>query len=166
MYRLRALPLPQQTFVALDFPGFDSKHQRVPMTKTKQLLDRLVAVEKLVLRIGAQVMLIKNLKQGRLVNGSVGRVIAFEEIGKSQFEVAKEDNNRKDKDRLLHRVELENAQSTNPEHSQAQATKWPVVQFESGPTLLCVPVSFTVENSAGRVEAQRDQVRVLGTILE
>lgn len=107
-------------------------------------------------------MLIKNMKQGELVNGSIGKVIAFEAIGQSQFEVAKVESDRKNKDGpVLHLVEPEKIEAAGPGSTQGQdRPKWPVVKFDNGTTLLCVPVAFTVLNSLGTVEAQRDQVRM------
>jgi len=136
------------------------------------LLDHLVAPEKLFLRLGAQVMLIKNMRQGQLVNGSIGKVIAFEAIGQSQFEVAKVETDRKSKNEpVLHQVEPEKIlQATTTtattaaapgSTSQQSPPSWPVVEFENGITLLCAPVAFTVLNSLGSVEAQRDQVPLI-----
>jgi len=172
MHRLRALELPQHPYIARDFPGFDSKKQIVPMKTAKKLLDHLVAPEKLFLRLGAQVMLIKNMRQGQLVNGSIGKVIAFEAIGQSQFEVAKVETDRKSKNEpVLHQVEPEKIlQATTTtattaaapgSTSQQSPPSWPVVKFENGITLLCAPVAFTVLNSLGSVEAQRDQVPLI-----
>jgi len=38
---------------------------------------------------------------------------------------------------------------------------WPVVHFTNGRELLCIPVDFTVDNSLGFMEAQRDQVPLI-----
>ncbi len=94
------------------------------------------------------------------MNGTIGKVIAFEAIGQSQFEVAKVQNDRKSKNEpVLHRVEPEKIQAAAPGSIQGQSPPtWPVVEFETGTILLCPPVAFTVLNSLGSVEAQRDQV--------
>ena len=35
---------------------------------------------------------------------------------------------------------------------------WPAVQFQQGPLMLCVPLSFEVINAEGNIEAVREQV--------
>jgi hypothetical protein len=50
-----------------------------------------------ILQVGAQVMLIKNLRQGVLVNGSIGKVIEFRtpyDARKTQTEISDEDQNK------------------------------------------------------------------------
>lgn len=34
---------------------------------------------------------------------------------------------------------------------------WPLVQFQSGRVMLCIPVTFEVYNADGKIEAQRVQ---------
>jgi ATP-dependent DNA helicase PIF1 len=46
--------------------------------KRQKLLDNMMAVGTLELKVDAQVMLVKNVSE-TLVNGSVGRVLAFED---------------------------------------------------------------------------------------
>lgn len=36
---------------------------------------------------------------------------------------------------------------------------WPVVEFQNGDKMLCIPDTFEVHNADGRIEAQRTQVR-------
>ena len=48
-----------------------------------------------------------------------------------------------------------------PRPSTDDKTEYPVVEFENGDSCLCPPLSFTVVNVFGRVEASRDQVRQL-----
>lgn len=71
--RLRALPGALMTYTAHDQSnmGFTSS----------QLDDRLMAPSRLRLKIGAQILLIRNLEQGQLVNGTVGRIVGFGEEG-------------------------------------------------------------------------------------
>lgn len=47
----------------------------------------------------------------------------------------------------------------NPDDPSPQGRVWPVVHFTNGRELLCIPLDFTVNNSLGMMEAQRDQVR-------
>lgn len=59
---------------AMPFHADDSGDD--PRDKVKKALENVMAPETLVLKIGAQVMLLKNMENG-LVNGSVGKVVAF-----------------------------------------------------------------------------------------
>lgn len=55
------------------------------------ILKQCMASPKLTLKVGAQVMLIKNLSQ-HLVNGSLGIVTAFTKVGKTEYPVVKFSN--------------------------------------------------------------------------
>ncbi|KXN81110.1 ATP-dependent DNA helicase PIF1 [Leucoagaricus sp. SymC.cos] len=77
-WRLKQLPGSLQTYEAQDHKGVDHKNQPISYEQMLSLLDRLVAPKTLELKVGAQVMLVKNLKQGILVNGSIGRVVRFD----------------------------------------------------------------------------------------
>ncbi|KAH9919133.1 uncharacterized protein B0H18DRAFT_882148, partial [Fomitopsis serialis] len=102
-------------------------------------------------QVGAQVMLIKNLVQGQLVNGSLGRVVAFStprDARKCGTDIAKEAPN--------------GAEKQKPDQHTLQVAEnyiWPIVEFRNGHTLLCIPATFEAINADGRVEATRHQVR-------
>jgi hypothetical protein len=84
------------------------------------------------------------LIQGRLVNGSVGRVIGFStavEALKQHLEIAK----------------VEGAPELYADPSKKDQL-WPLVKFTNGALLLVVPQEFTINNADGGVEARRDQV--------
>lgn len=66
--RLSAIHTPSYPFVARD--------SGPPTEQRAKLLAAMMAVERLELKVGAQVMLIKNMDE-KLVNGSVGRVLGF-----------------------------------------------------------------------------------------
>lgn len=98
---------------------------------------------------------VQNLVQGELVNGSVGKVVAFSTP----------------RDALQHGSELARTKkgSGTEDHPEGEADEisteilegknvWPLVEFSSGRRLLCVPASFEVNNLIGKVEAQREQV--------
>ncbi|KAG1749645.1 uncharacterized protein EDB91DRAFT_1007178, partial [Suillus paluster] len=100
-------------------------------------------------QVGAQVMLIKNMVQGELVNGSVGQVVRFntsEEALKSATPIVTEEG-------------LKGGLSTKSEiPANYDNSQWPVVRFTCGRELLCVPTDFTVNNADGGTEARRRQV--------
>jgi hypothetical protein len=94
----------------------------------------------------------KNIEQGVLVNGSVGKVIEFlttreakdREITVAMPALPSNDN--------LHLIN--NHQFTSKE-------RWPMVRFTNGRELLCAPVTFTVEGFKGNIEAHRLQVPLI-----
>ena len=88
--------------------------------------------------------------QGELVNGSLGQVVGFNTVVRARAsgtDIAKEDP-EKNHDR-------------KPDMSMMGSVErrvWPVVRFQTGQTLLCVPATFEAINAANRVEAKRYQV--------
>ncbi|GAA5849249.1 hypothetical protein JCM8547_006492 [Rhodosporidiobolus lusitaniae] len=72
--RLRALPGEEKVFKAED--GGREYDQAKANGRRSTVLDNFMAPEQLVLKVGAQVMLIKNLDT-TLVNGTVGTVVGF-----------------------------------------------------------------------------------------
>jgi ATP-dependent DNA helicase PIF1 len=75
--RLNALKTETQTYRSHDIPGRTDDGQRVSQEGAARLLEKLIATREITLKVGAQVMLIKNLRQGILVNGTLGKVLAF-----------------------------------------------------------------------------------------
>ncbi|KAI5828561.1 hypothetical protein K523DRAFT_276526, partial [Schizophyllum commune Tattone D] len=100
-------------------------------------------------------MLIRNLVQGILVNGSVGHVIAFKTPIDARL------------DRLdiagLSMLALDLPQGSRDQErfESVKERVWPLVRFGNGRELLCVPQDFTVENGGGEVEARRVQVPLI-----
>ncbi|KAH7912986.1 hypothetical protein BJ138DRAFT_1147006, partial [Hygrophoropsis aurantiaca] len=78
--QLQRLPGPEYSYRAMDSRGFNMTYTRITKPQAEQLLDRLVVPREINLRIGAQVMLLRNLPPTPLVNGSVGQVIEFVSI--------------------------------------------------------------------------------------
>ncbi|KAH9165820.1 hypothetical protein EDB89DRAFT_1911107 [Lactarius sanguifluus] len=135
-------------FNAVDRPGFDERGNPVPHNEMARLLDRIVALPTVVLKTGAQVMLIKNLVQGHLVNGSVGKVIGFF----TGLEAARRG------------VDLACRETPEDERRNAVKqcpTRWPLVKFTNDLEFLCSPEEFTVDGALGNVEASRTQVPLI-----
>ena len=97
----------------------------------------------------------QNVVQGKLVNGSIGRVIGFStprEAREREVDVAK--------------TEEEQAQSQDPSQEfryrvlaeDAERNSWPEVKFQNGLVLLCIPTMFDAVNAEARIEATRKQV--------
>ncbi|KZT06267.1 uncharacterized protein LAESUDRAFT_653615, partial [Laetiporus sulphureus 93-53] len=106
--------------------------------------------------VGAQVMLIKNMVQGELVNGSVGRVIQF-----STPREALEAGTQLAQPKSGHESAAERNTEKVPDEIMNGKNVWPVVRFTNGMTLLCIPNAFDVNDASGRVQAVRNQVRYL-----
>ncbi|KAM6498375.1 hypothetical protein JOM56_006323 [Amanita muscaria] len=134
--RLSQLDVKSHLYNARDIPGSDSNGARVTIVQMERLLDRLVALKQVVLKVGAQVMLVKNLEQGALVNGSLGKII--------DFISAAEPPQDRSKVMLFERDKL-----------------WPVVQFTNGRTKCILPEEFTIDNASGEAEATRVQVPLI-----
>ncbi|KAI0651482.1 hypothetical protein C8Q79DRAFT_38298 [Trametes meyenii] len=194
--RLNKLPGNPILFRARDLPGRDAKGECLPPQRVERALKDVIAPEKLNLKIGAQVMLIKNIIQGVLVNGSVGRVVGFykpRDALKMGIEIALPDRRERNEPDVPLRA-IDEPGNTNPTTQRTQPTQpaptaptgsqapdaraqriqqilqlntiWPAVQFENGPTQLCVPLTFEVVNAEGMVEAVRDQVPLILAIFE
>jgi len=151
--QLRQLPGGPQSYESMDTPGYDSKGEIISQQKVERVLERLVAAKMVSLKVGAQVMLIKNLIQGKLVNGSVGQVVGFStshEALNNHTEIAQVDDTK----------DPQAAQKIVNRAAQNDRV-WPVVRFTNGMTMLVVPVEFTVNNAEGATEASREQIPLI-----
>ncbi|KAJ8468581.1 hypothetical protein ONZ45_g17199 [Pleurotus djamor] len=148
--RLDALPGKPVVYRANDRPGIDANGRPVSKEAMIRLLERLVAPNEIVLKVDAQVMLIKNLVQGELVNGSVGRVIRFAKVK----DVAR--------NAIIKADEKANAKANRKDPSPDDLDcEYPLVRFTNGREMLCVPSEFTVDTATGDVEASRTQVPLI-----
>ncbi|KAJ2919333.1 hypothetical protein MD484_g1110, partial [Candolleomyces efflorescens] len=185
--RLEEICEPEVLYRAVDTGGIDIHGEWIPKYKIPELLDRLtLALDTQKLKIGAQVMLIKNVVQGELVNGSVGTVIAFATVEEAiQHHIRIAGVNPEDKkfqgsveDTLIEvskalKLKLSEPGSAGEEqkplsHGQRESDpqfsieeKWPLVRFTDGRLLLCTPVKFTVVGIKGNLEATRQQVPLI-----
>lgn len=186
--RLNRIKEEPRQYVATDVPGYDPEGKPISFQQMERLLERLVAPKCIILKVsvlisrgacwgadrnhtlqvGAQVMLIKvkpqstasetielnrtlqNLVQGSLVNGSIGRVTDFlttSEAKSSGVPIAS-----------VNEQNLKPNAPHIPESMMRSNAKWPLVKFQNGTIMLCVPVQFEVNDAEGNVEAARGQV--------
>ncbi|GAO14118.1 hypothetical protein UVI_02037920 [Ustilaginoidea virens] len=142
------------------YDAMDSGDQAV----RDKLLVNMMAPKALELKVGAQVMLIKNLDE-TLVNGSLGKVIAFSDEktfemgGLNPLDAAMEDSIAKAKRKLAA------FSRDSGSGSGLNARKFPVVQFISTGGLprviLCQPEEWKVELPNGEVQAKRTQLPLI-----
>lgn len=96
----------------------------------------------------------QNVVQGKLVNGSIGRVVDFKtpseartrgiNIAKTEEQAHPRDPTQEARYRVL--------------EAAAESGTWPEVRFQNGLTLLCIPTMFDAVNAEARIEATRKQV--------
>ena len=161
--RMQQLGGRSQTFTAQDGGTITDIAQR------EKLLANCMAPQSMTLKKGAQVMLIKNLDES-LVNGSIGKVIAFMDErtydhyveDEDQFQPLDPAENETEsfaaaRDKLKSMINKDNPAST----SQI----WPLVRFPlsdgSFRDLLCVRETWKIELPNGEIQAQRSQVPLI-----
>ena len=149
-----------------ELPGrahkYDSMDSGDPAIRDR-LLTNMMAPKSLELKINAQVMLIKNLDE-TLVNGSLGKVIAFsdektfEMTGVDSFDDGLDDPMAKAKRKL----KGYNRGSDRPPTTNRQ---YPVVQFVATGgahrVIMCIPEEWKVELPNGEIQAKRNQLPLI-----
>lgn len=149
-------------YIAEDGGSILDKNQR------DKLLANCMAPQTITLKKGAQVMLIKNIDD-TLVNGSIGKVVAFMDEKIYDYYHEEED--------LFQAVEtLENDERLTESRKKLKAMmnknipgdtsrKWPLVRFQisdgSFRDLLCERESWKIELPSGEVQASRQQVPLI-----
>lgn len=128
-----------------------------------KLLQNMMAPKSLELKVGAQVMLVKNMDD-TLVNGSLGKVKAFR--SEAVFEMQNQGFGSDDRDGLDPKVRSRMQSLTKEyEESKRGAAEYPVVEFAATDgthrTILCVPEDWKVELPTGEVQASRSQVPLI-----
>jgi ATP-dependent DNA helicase PIF1 len=148
--RLRALPGEAVVFAAKD-SGEPSLRDR--------LLQHMMAPKTIELKVGAQVMLIKN-RDGGLVNGSIGKIKKFlavhEWLGSQESDDVPEDD-------------IADSKAKIRKYSASAAVnglKFPVVDFLSRDgtsvrTIQVIPEEWKVEQPNGEVQAMRSQIPLI-----
>ncbi|KAJ5677739.1 ATP-dependent DNA helicase PIF1 [Penicillium maclennaniae] len=151
----------------MTFNAVDSGTIQDPQHREK-LLSNCMAPPVIHLKKGAQVMLIKNMEDS-LVNGSIGRVVAF--MDESTFDYYRDnegdfagDGNPED-DEGLSRAKKKLKPMAHKEGGVTVTRKWPLVCFVQPDGterhLLCQPEAWKIELPNGEVQAQRQQVPLI-----
>jgi len=134
-----------------------------------KLLANCMAPSSISLKKGAQVMLIKNIDD-TLVNGSVGKVIAF--MDEKTFDIYHEDE---DEFQAVETMDLDDEEMTksrkklkamiNKDLAGDTSQKWPLIRFAiadgSSRDLLCQRESWKIELPNGEVQASRSQIPLI-----
>jgi ATP-dependent DNA helicase PIF1 len=147
------------------FQAIDSGAIQDVQTRDR-LLANCMAPPTIHLKKGAQVMLIKNMDD-TLVNGSLGKVVAFMDDGTFDYYNKHEEEFHGDSgdEAFLRRKKLR-GMSLDPKNGGiSTARKWPVVSFiqpdGTERHLLCQPELWKIELPNGEVQAQRQQVPLI-----
>lgn len=138
-------------------------------TQREKLLSNCMAPPLITLKKGAQVMLIKNIDDS-LVNGSVGKVIAF--MDEKTFDIYHDDEEEfqavetmdlNDEEMTRSRKKLKQMINKDPLGDTSQ--KWPLVRFAiadgTSRDLLCQRESWKIELPNGEIQASRSQVPLI-----
>jgi ATP-dependent DNA helicase PIF1 len=145
-----------KSFSACDVRGRTDDGTRVTAAAATKLLDRLVVPGHLTLKVGAQVMLIKNLRQGVLVNGTLGRVLEFctpEQATKTGTEISDEPDGQvgvvAECDNYAYMYVKRNGRvQKRSEKRENECVPYPLVLFENGRRMLCVSTDFDILNGS------------------
>ncbi|POR38697.1 ATP-dependent DNA helicase PIF1 [Tolypocladium paradoxum] len=149
-----------------DLPGrahrYDSMDSGDPAIRDKLLMN-MMAPKSLELKINAQVMLIKNLDE-TLVNGSLGKVIAFSD--EKTFEMTSVDSYDDGQDDLLAKAKTKlKGFSRDSDRLPSSNQQYPVVQFVATGgaqrVILCQPEEWKVELPNGDIQAKRNQLPLI-----
>lgn len=155
-----------------DLPGqprrFDAMDSGDPQIRDK-LLQNMMSPKTLDLKIGAQVMLIKNLSE-TLVNGTLGKVIAFSDEKAFEMQDGGDYNGEMDDSMAKARRKLASFKSNYDREGSPAATSgdgqlYPVVKFldvyGTPKIILCQPEEWKVELPNGEVQAKRSQLPLI-----
>jgi ATP-dependent DNA helicase PIF1 len=137
----------------------------------EKLLSNCMAPPTIHLKKGAQVMLIKNMEDS-LVNGSIGRVVAFMDESTFDYYRNNEDDFTGDGgegsgDEIAGRArkKIRSLAHQEKEGGISTSRKWPLVCFVQPDGterhLLCQPEVWKIELPNGEIQAQRSQVPLI-----
>lgn len=142
----------EKRFTAVDGGTIVEPNQR------EKMLSNFMAPKHLVLRIDAQVMLIKNVDE-TLVNGSMGRIIRF--VDPATYGTEMDHELMKGEGGVLGAASGPNAKKPVPA-AKTGGMQYPVVEFlipgGGRRRTLVLPESWKVELPSGEVQVSRSQV--------
>lgn len=136
----------------------------------EKLLSNCMAPPAIHLKKGAQVMLIKNMEES-LVNGSIGRVVAFMDEAtydyytdhEGEFGAPEGQGDEEVEEGIRARKKIKS--HANKDGAVVASRKWPLVCFPQPDGterhLLCQPETWKIELPNGEVQAQRQQVPLI-----
>jgi ATP-dependent DNA helicase PIF1 len=141
----------------------------VDVTQRDKLLSNCMAPPLITLKKGAQVMLIKNMDE-TLVNGSIGKVVAF--MDEKTFDIYRENEDDFQSVGQTDPNDDETTQSRkklkamiNKDLAGDTSRKWPLVRFSiadgSSRDLLCQPEAWKIELPNGEIQASRSQIPLI-----
>ena len=164
--RMRNLGGNSWDFRAEDGGQIQDKAQR------DKLLSNCMAPSLITLKKGAQVMLIKNIDD-QLVNGSIGKVVAF--MDEKTFDLYHEDEDKfqaleagsdteVDNESLV-KSKLRLREMISKDLVASTSHKWPLIRFPqpdgTSRDLLCQRESWKIELPNGEVQASRSQIPLI-----
>lgn len=143
---------------------FDSADTGDPKIRDR-LLQNMMAPKMMDLKVGAQVMLIKNLDE-QLCNGTIGKIKQFSTETEWNSEMGGGGTTEDEPVDLERAVKKLKKFAHNGEpSSRAGTVPYPVVEFictdGSHRTLLCIPHEWTIELPNGELQAKRSQVPLI-----
>lgn len=156
---------------AWDFRAEDGG-QILDQAQREKLLSSCMAPPLISLKKGAQVMLIKNIDD-QLVNGSIGKVVAFMDErtfdryhdDEDQFQALEEGPDAPVDDGTMAASKKRLRDMMNKDHVAATSYKWPLVRFPqpdgTSRELLCQREVWKIELPNGEVQASRSQIPLI-----
>lgn len=162
--RMQRLSGQVMTFEATDSGVADLKVR-------EKILTNFMAPEKLTLKKGAQVMLIKNLDT-QLVNGTLGKIVSFMDEAtfatykgdEATYRTAYREGMSDDEETKAARVKF-NAARYKHKGPGAVTRYWPMVRFPladgTSRDMLCQPEEWKTESQQGEITAKRMQVPLI-----
>ncbi|KAF3930680.1 hypothetical protein ABW19_dt0208047 [Dactylella cylindrospora] len=162
--QLRELNTISEAYTAQDESAVLDQQQR------DKLLSNCMAPQVLELKIGAQVMLVKNMDE-TLVNGSIGRVVAF--MSEKTYALAQDDGDEfmfgsqgvTDYESLTNRQKALHERYVNEQSKTTTTRRYPLVQWSIADgtqrRTLMLPEAWKFELPTGEIQASRKQVPLI-----
>jgi ATP-dependent DNA helicase PIF1 len=157
--KMRQLQGEEHKYEAVDTGAIKDKAQ------LERMCSNFMAPKQIILKKGAQVMLIKNIDDG-LVNGSLGRVIAF--MNEKDFTIYDESGQLPEDGEYKPGLDKSMAkirEMGNKKNPADTGREYPLVRFlipgGQSRDLLCQPEDWKVELPNGEIQAQRKQLPLI-----